>query len=386
LSKTQLEKAMAAISEGRPKEAISLLEKELKSGADDVEMLVYLGIAYVQAEQPERAVKVLEKAEEEVEDHCILSLFLGRAYKALGRYEDAVEQLTRAISIDPEILEAWIDLGEIQFKQANYGAVARTLEDAVVRFPEETTLHNLRAMAFHKLGDYTEAAREWETVYSLSQDSLIALTNYTYSILLMGRTEEAAQFVERARRLSPGDYRTRVLEAEYAFQLGRMKEAKSLFISAVNMMPDSIEVLGRLAVLHHLEGDTTKASSYLKKAKALAQKEPDGWQRLCPTLQKLETHDELLACLKEATRRDIGSAAAWIHLACEYVRRGLTDDALEAWKQSFELRGYIKVHCKVCGKSFTIPYDARLDLHGVRETSCAHCGDSLAMPESLAKD
>ena len=89
MNKPDLARARKAIEMGQIDEALSILEPIVRHSYDDPDPLVYLGIAYVQAEKPQAAVSVLEDAKELVEDHPVIELFLGRALMALGRYEEA---------------------------------------------------------------------------------------------------------------------------------------------------------------------------------------------------------------------------------------------------------------------------------------------------------
>ncbi|MHA2396890.1 MAG: tetratricopeptide repeat protein, partial [Candidatus Thorarchaeota archaeon] len=78
MSEEIISSAMEALEEGRPHDAIVALEPLVEQDDEDVDALVCLGMAYVQAEMPAKAVSVLEQADELVEQHCVIELFLGR--------------------------------------------------------------------------------------------------------------------------------------------------------------------------------------------------------------------------------------------------------------------------------------------------------------------
>ena len=60
-------------------DTIAALEPIVEEDEENVDAMVILGMAYVQAEMPEKAVEILEVADEQVEQHCVVELFLGKA-------------------------------------------------------------------------------------------------------------------------------------------------------------------------------------------------------------------------------------------------------------------------------------------------------------------
>ncbi|TET13308.1 MAG: tetratricopeptide repeat protein, partial [Candidatus Thorarchaeota archaeon] len=106
--------ALEALEGGRFDEAVVLLERLVELDDENPDILVYLGIAYVQTETPAKAVDVLRNASELVEEHSVLSLFLGRALKALGHLHEAETELRKAVRLDPRAQDAWRDLADVR--------------------------------------------------------------------------------------------------------------------------------------------------------------------------------------------------------------------------------------------------------------------------------
>ncbi|MHA1741956.1 MAG: tetratricopeptide repeat protein [Candidatus Thorarchaeota archaeon] len=381
----ELELALKAIEEQRFEDAVTILERLTEANPDNPEAFVYLGLAYLQAEKPHQAIEVLLEAEDSVEDHCVIAQFLGRAYKAIKEYSPAEFYLRKAITLDPDIYEAWLDLGEVLYFTRQYGEAARVLEDAVFRFPEDPALHSIRAMSLYRLGDYTEAAREWGAVSTLRPESIVALTNYAYLLLFLGMVDEAEPVVRKARVKFPDSYRAIMLEGELRFQRGEYQAAQAYFRRALSICSDSVEALSRLAVIAHRLGNSSQADEYLATAKKIVEADPPTWQRLCNAHVDLERFDEHLECLNEIVQQDRHSSAAWIALAVEYTRRGRLDEAKSAWRMSIQLRGYIKVFCPRCGVHVRIPHLEPCDVDLDGTVQCVYCCTSLPLPDSLSR-
>ncbi len=379
-----LEDAVEAMRQQQFEEAVTILERLAETRGNDPEVLVYLGVAYVQAERPRKAIDVLRRAEEIVEDHPVIAQFLGRSYKAIKEYALAERYLEMAVSLDPEAYDSWLDLGEVLYLSQQYGRAADVLSTACERFPGDAALHSILAMAFYRLGDYTQAADEWSVVYRQRPDSIVALANYAYTLLYLGRIEDTLPLMERAKEIAPTHYRTLMICGEVEFQRGNLDVAQEYFERALDKCSVSAEALGRLALIEEFRGNIKRAEFYLTLVRELMERDPSAWQRTCDIHVRRGDYDGHLQCLHGAVERDPNSPAAWVGLASELQRRGLREEASEAWMKAIELRGYVKVYCPRCH------IYQRYDISDTTEkvlsvaVTCPGCSEELPLPESLA--
>ncbi len=383
MNDTAIRKAVEAIEENRNGDAIEILEPIANEDNPDPDALVYLGIAYVQDERPTDAVNVLKHAEELVEAHCVVSLFLGRALRSLGKYDESEIQLRKAIDLDPEDPEAWVELGKLLYSKGDYREAARILDEGILLFPEDLSLRGTLALALYRLGDLSQAAIEWEHMYRLNSDIMAAITNYAYILLLENRAEEAAPLVETAYTKDPSDYRSLLLKGMLAMMQGNRDESRRYFEGVIESDPDNVEALSWLAVILYEDGNKTESLSYLALAEKQMGSSQECWRGLCFAYSRLGFHDKRLDCLIRWTECDTGAAAPWIELAVEYDRMEKRSSALHAWKKSVELRGYIRVHCKACGSSFRHELKSAASFDPYESQHCTKCGNPIAMPAGL---
>jgi cytochrome c-type biogenesis protein CcmH/NrfG len=386
LTEEIIKSAMLALEEGRPHDAIVALEPLVDDDDENADALVYLGMAYVQAEMPEKAVKVLEQAEELVEQHCVVELFLGRALWALGKIDHAEDCIREAHRLDSSEPEVWVDLARILYKKHQYREVMDYLKQALELFPAELELMGLYALTLYRLGDYTAATEEWAKVHRLSPNLMAAVSNYAYLLLIQHRTFEAAPFVGHANVVDPDDYRAKILLGELRFQSSELDGARECFIEVIEQDPTNIEALSRLAVLAHLASDIKASNHYLARAEAELGRDPESWRGLCHAYPLLGMMDKYLKCLIGWTRADPGAAAPWISLAHEYDEQGKLEYARKAWRTVFELRGYVKIRCYQCKTEVRLPYDEIKGFDVYQDVVCDECGSKINMPLGLALD
>ncbi len=379
----RIRKAIAAIEDSCNEEAISILEPLAKKYDPDPDALVYLGLAYIQAERPLDAVKVLRHAQELVEDHCVLALFLGRALRSLGKYEEAENELRKAIELEPDDPEAWIELGKLLYSMGNYGEAARIMDEAIILFPEDLSLRGTLALALYKLGDFTQATNEWANLHKLDPELMAAMTNYAYVLLLQNRIEEALPIVEEAFNRDSEDYRALVLKGMVSLTNGEKGNAKKYFEKILENHADNVEALSRLAVIEYEHGNKERCLNLLDTAEKQIDSEQECWRGLCFAYERLGMHDKHIDCLVKWTRKEPGAAAPWIALAIEYDRDGKKDLALHAWHKAMELRGYIRINCANCRKSIKYDVAKSINFDPYTPQKCTNCGSIIKMPVGL---
>jgi len=376
--------ALEALEEGRFNEAVKLLEKLAELENENPDVLVYLGIAYVQTEAPAKAVDVLRKAGELVEEHSVLALFLGRALKALGHLHESETELRRAVRLDPRAQDAWRDLANVLVAKQEYAAVIEVAEEGLERFPRDAALRTLSALSLHRLGDYTASTEEWIKAHALRPDSLMAAVSCAHDLLLQGLYNEAHPFVAHASKLDDQDNRPKILRSELHMQRGEDEAALKILQGLADGDSPGAPALARLAVLANKAGNSEARDDYIRKTEAAIVDIPQGWCALYYIYNHLAWNDEMVDCLVRGTLDDAGSGSPWVALAQVYTQLGKTEDAEHAWGISFGLRRYVKIHCASCEQDLRIPYQNGNYFDLSESRTCEKCGKAMPMPASLA--
>ncbi|MHA1930858.1 MAG: tetratricopeptide repeat protein [Candidatus Thorarchaeota archaeon] len=366
--------ALRAIDEGRILDAIQILEPLVKENPNNPDTLMYLGIAYVQAEKPAEAETVLRNAQALCEDHSVLSQFLGRALFSLEKLDEAEEELRKAIQLDPEAQEAWSDLGKVLFDKHDYGESVKVLKKGIARFPDDPSLRGTYALGIYRLGDTATASDQWKIMQEHHPELMVATVNFAYTLLVQDRIEEAIPHVETAFERDPSDYRSLVLKGMVLFEQKNYDEASKFFKKALDNSPGNILALSRLALISKIGGDDEQCEKYLEMAEKQAGVTPECWRGLCYAYSFLGQKEKYVHCLESWTKGDPGVATPWIELATEYEKNGETDRALRALTKTAKLRGYVKIHCSSCGNDTILEIDEMMHFDMNEEFSCSKCG------------
>ncbi len=152
---------------------------------------------------------------------------------------------------------------------------------------------------------------------------------------------EALEYLKRARALA-GDKLSRFLAERHLgamhYQLKQFDEAEKVYLSALKIRPDDIQILNNLAYLY--TNDLNQPARALPFASRAAERRPDnakvldtyGW-----TLAKVERFADAEQALVRAVQLEKPLAASRYHLGWVYERLGRLDEALKQYRQGFEM-------------------------------------------------
>lgn len=156
----------------------------------------------------------------------------------------------------------------------------------------------------------TEEIKAWERLAHIDPASP-ALLILAQAYLAGGKTIEALDLAQRVRTAHPGHLGAVRLAAQALADLNRLDEARAVLDQAAMTLKDLAEVLGHLAGLFALTGDTAAEARAAEASKALSEERPE------TVLEKTE----------------LGEPVPTETLAALYLDQGHLDEAVRIYRQ-----------------------------------------------------
>jgi TolB-like protein len=148
--------------------------------------------------------------------------------------DEAVRLLRQAVTLDPTLARAWIELcwaynGTVGFggdEAMGRRAARDAAERAVALDPSDAEAHAAMGDAFGQAGDLVRAEAEYEEALRLNPGSAEILTFYAGWASSFGKPERGAEAADRASRLNPHHLPWHASQFSYAyFNAGRYDDA-----------------------------------------------------------------------------------------------------------------------------------------------------------------
>ena len=189
--------------------------------------------------------------------------------------EQVIARFERVLSQDPNVLDAWIMLGNEHFKRRDYHTAIEKYQRALSINPDYDLATINLASAYRSLGQYDAAVVGFERY--LAKDPKNAYVIYQLGELYvdMGRLDEAEATFKRAIALDD-----RVASAEnalgvVAFKRGQLDKAEQHVRAALTRSPEVKLARYNLALIAEQRGDVARAKA---EYRAEIDAQPDAWK------------------------------------------------------------------------------------------------------------
>jgi len=160
--------------------------------------------------------------------------------------EEAVQLLTRALAIDPDYVEGWVELSVVQNNRVGMGLIPRAEGFALAKAAAERALR-LDPRAARAMSGLAWVAMYWEWDFA-----------------------RAARLLGDARRLEPGNASVLNTMAVLQGVFGRRQSMISLYEEALNRDPVSVSVLGNLTGAYASSGRLDAAATLVARMAEVA--------------------------------------------------------------------------------------------------------------------
>jgi tetratricopeptide (TPR) repeat protein len=206
--------------------------------------------------RPQDAVRTLEAAAPT--DAATLNA-LGVAYLSSGRPDLSAATLRRAIGIDPDIPEAYINLGDALSRLGDRTGAIAALENAVRLQPGSPAAHNNLGSILQAKGAFDQATYHFERAIHSDPDYAVARYNYGRALAQRKSYAEAEAQLSNALRLDPRLAEAAVSLGMVRIQTGQLPLAIESCRQAIRIRPGLTVAHFNLALALLAHGETTEA-------------------------------------------------------------------------------------------------------------------------------
>lgn len=162
-----------------------------------------LAKAYENEEEWEKSLEVIQQGMKQDEFNKELFFSGGKVALQLNEMEQAEAFFRDALVLDPEFIEAALELNQLLLKQEKYDQVIDLLSSVDVQGEAEPQFLWDAATAYQNLEEYSQALEKYEKAYTYFQKDEGFLTEYGYFLIEEGKTESAAEIFKQLLKMDP---------------------------------------------------------------------------------------------------------------------------------------------------------------------------------------
>jgi len=337
------QKGLSAYRDGNYEEAITLFSEALSYDNRNPEYFINLGMAQAELKKYDAAFESFDLAIANTHKNVVLQKAKrgkGIAYLYQGKYDEAVNQFNESLADSGnKYSELEIDilyyLAEAQDKSSDsVGAVLSYTE--IINSTDEAVAYMLRGLAYHNVGDNTNAEKDLFTALEKSKKNYKVYLALYNVLVEQDKESKATQILQEALQLNSSsgeDYSNKGMIYMY---LGDYDNAQDAFNTALEK-DYSDAYLGLAETLIRRE-DYESALGYYESYLAKNQLSAAAYNQYGTCLMKLSRYEEALAAFQSGLQLNdrVTEAELMFNEAVVY-------SYLKQWQVSYEkMKAYVK--------------------------------------------
>ena len=260
LKKSRLLHALYRLQDIQANELAKLafeVEVVIRSNVPDVYRFYFVqgNMRYFQKDY-QGARKSYEKALEIKPDYAKAMSNLGATFNELKDFSAAARMLKDAIQAGDVEPAVYNNLTIALWSSGAYDAAIIAAKEGIKLFPTYGPLYNELGVAFFKLGRMEEAVSAFKTAHVMipkwqKANLLECLTNISYPLAALGRTDEALDYLHQAKEVMPDNPHIYLAMATCYQEAGNDAKALEAYeqLGALGVYPDPPEMIKWAAIL-----------------------------------------------------------------------------------------------------------------------------------------
>jgi tetratricopeptide (TPR) repeat protein len=304
--------AFLGVAQGSSGQAVSVSQKRVREPQDPPVAVLNNLLTTAQAAMDRKEYGAAAQSYQEYLTHkpddATAHFQLGYAYTALEQPAKAKPEYEKAISLDPKMSAAYLNLG-LTLLDTDPGAAIEPLQKAVELLPDQARPKFLLGWALERSGKLAaaiekyrvaealegknfnirfalartllssnraaDAEAEFQTALALRPDSAPAHLGMAQSLFAEMKWKAAAGEYRTYLEAQPNDAAARIERASALMNLGNEDDALAELDRAAGTSPEEVHALKLRSQIYFAKGRYDEAASALQKAAALAPQDPD---------------------------------------------------------------------------------------------------------------
>jgi tetratricopeptide (TPR) repeat protein len=263
------------LSQERPAQAISILDKMAKIWPQAPQVHLQLAQARLANQEPDKAIASLNQALQLNPKYTDAILMLAEVQISTGNVGPAVASLEQLTKRQPQIVLARLLLAEGYRLQGTPDRAVQIYRELETEYPKNPQLPLLRGTALLQQKKNTEARTAFDQALKLAPDDLPVLEQLVNLDILERQYDAAQSLVQQQVEKTPKEAALQILLAKIFFARGDMKQTEAVLLKAVELQPDSEQAYVMLAQIHTSANQNQKALADLQNVLAKNPKNTD---------------------------------------------------------------------------------------------------------------
>jgi len=262
----RLQQVITLYQQGNLQAAGQLAEQQLLGSPNDATLIEITAVIAMQRGDSKLAIERFNKQLEQQPGNALAHSNLCMALHAVNRDEDAFQHGQQAILIDPELADAWNNLGNIYKAGNNLDKALEHYEKALALDSSDPRVHVNAGSVSQLLGDLETAESRYRTALEIHPEFASAYSNLGAVLQRQEHFEAAEKSYLGALKLEPDNPETLVNYGSFLLERNNVDKARAQLDKAIRIDPDNIGAHVTLGNLYDRLQDRDGVQKHYDKA------------------------------------------------------------------------------------------------------------------------
>lgn len=290
------------------------------------------GLIALQQNRPAEALKALTAAEQENPRDAAIHNFRGIALAQLGRGEDASGEYREAIRLDPRMVDAYRNLGHLEWTEGHLDSARAALEKALDLSPGDPFTHYYLGRVELDLNNYPEAVIHLDKSKNVWPGDGEFYLQAAAVYASVHRMVDGREVLARAEHLNLTDAQSVRLGA-LRIACRQPEEGVAVFQRLNARSPEAQWALFDLA-LAYLEARQPAEAERVASSIPAAKRSGAAWTVIGIAEAEMQRHEEAIQAFRFAAETGSEEEAGWLNLTRELMEQLHYVDAVAAAQQA----------------------------------------------------
>jgi len=263
---------------------------------------------------------------------------LGCVFNAQGEIWLAIHHFEKAVALDPNFLDAYINLGNVLKEARIFDRAVAAYLRALNLSPSHAVVHGNLACVYYEQGLIDLAVDTYRRAIELQPNFPDAYCNLANALKEKGLVAESEECYNTALQLAPTHADSLNNLANIKREQGFIEEATRLYLKALEVFPEFAAAHSNLASILQQQGKLNEALLHYKEAIRIQPAFADAYSNMGNTLKEMHDVAGALQCYTRAIQINPAFADAHSNLASVHKDSGNIPEAIQSYRTALKLK------------------------------------------------
>lgn len=231
-----------------------------------------------------------------VEAHLDLGILLAKN----GKYASAIQHFNYALYLDPRMQLVHNNIGNTHMAMGNIDLAVNEYMSEIKTNPAYADSYNNLGIAYYKQGKIAEAISQFKKAVELNENYSKAKNNLIQAQAKKREIDSSIKRLNESIRQDPNNYELHFRLAQVYLQNWDMEKAIEQYNSSLSIKPEFIQAMYGLAVIYSKSGEYDKSLDYLKRMAQIQPDNPEIFYNIACVYSLQNNVDESMRWIREA--------------------------------------------------------------------------------------